>query len=180
VVVGAIGNSLIYAGALSQAARLYHDSITDAARRGNRLTVAWQSTMRAKGSLRLGEIRPADAEARLALQVFEEGSGEPGVAWCVAHLLDALLARGAIDEAAELVDRDLVTASAAPTLPVALLNTSLAHFHLAHGQAGAALRQARAAGRLVSATISNPYCAIGARLPRWRFQRSAVATRRTR
>jgi hypothetical protein len=37
VVVGAIGNGLIYAGALAQAARLYRDSIADAARRGNRL-----------------------------------------------------------------------------------------------------------------------------------------------
>jgi ATP/maltotriose-dependent transcriptional regulator MalT len=158
VLVGAIGNGLIYAGALSQASRLYHDSITAAARRGNRLAVAWQSTMRAKASLRLGEIRRAEAEARLALRVFEEGSGEPGVAWCVAHLLDALLARGALDEAAELVERDLVRASAAPTLPVALMHTSLARFHLACGEPGAALRDARAAGSLVSATIRNPYC----------------------
>ena len=33
-----------------------------------------------------------------------------------------------------------------------------AHFHLARGEPDAALREARAAGRLVSATISNPYC----------------------
>ena len=158
VIVGAIGNSLIYAGALSQAARVYHDSITAAEAAGNRLAIAWQSTMRAKASVRLGEIRRAEAEARLALLMFEEGSGEPGVAWCVAHLLDALLARGALDEAAELVDRKLVAASAAPTLPFALLRTSLAYFHLAVGQAGAGLREAQAAGRLVSATISNPYC----------------------
>jgi DNA-binding CsgD family transcriptional regulator len=106
----------------------------------------------------MGEIRRAEAEARLALRIFEEGSGEPGVAWCLAHLLDALLARGDVDEAAELVNRELVPASAAPTLPVALLHTSLAHFHLAHGQPDAALREARAAGALVSATITNPYC----------------------
>ena len=158
VIVGAIGNSLIYAGALSQAARVYRESITAAETAGNRLAIAWQSTMRAKASVRLGEIRRAEAEARLALRVFEEGSGEPGVAWCVAHLLDALLARGALDEAAELVDRHLVGASAAPTLPVALLRTSLAHFHLAAGQPALALQEAQAAGRLVSATISNPYC----------------------
>jgi DNA-binding CsgD family transcriptional regulator len=158
VIVGAIGNGLIYSGALSQAARVYQDSITAATRGGNRLTVAWQSTMRSKASLRIGEIRRAEAEARLALRMFEEGSGEPGVAWCAAHLLDALLARGDMQEAAELVDRDLVPASAAPTLPVALWHTSLAYFHLAQGQPEAALREARAAGRLVSATIANPYC----------------------
>jgi DNA-binding CsgD family transcriptional regulator len=158
VIVGAIGNGLIYGGSLTQAARVYHDSIAAATQRGNRLTVAWQSTMCSKASLRIGEIRRAEAEARLALGVFEEGSGEPGVAWCVAHLLDALLTRGDLDEAAELVNRDLVPASAAPTLPVALLHTSLAHFHLAVAQPDAALREARAAGALVSSTISNPYC----------------------
>ena len=63
------------AGALSQAARVYHDSITAATRRGNRLTVAWQSTMRSKASLRLGEIRRAEAEGRLALGTSKEGSG---------------------------------------------------------------------------------------------------------
>ena len=156
--MGAIGNGLIYAGALAQAARLYRDSIADAAQRGNRLAVGWQSALCSKASLRLGEIRRAEAEARLGFDTFEEGSGEPGVAWCVAHLLDALLARGALDEAAELVGRDLVAASAAPTLPVALLHTSLAHFHNARGHPEAALREAWAAGRLVSATISNPYC----------------------
>ena len=158
VILGAIGNGLIYSGALSAAARLYHDSITAATRRANRLTVAWQSTMRSKASLRLGEIRRAEAEARLALSLFEEGSGEPGIAWCVAHLLDALLARGGLEEAAELVQRELVPAAAAPTLPVALLHTSLAHYHLTCGQPDAALREARAAGRLVSDTIANPYC----------------------
>ena len=158
VIVGAIGNGLIYSGALGQAARVYRESITAATQHGNRLTVAWQSTMRSKASLRLGEIRRAEAEARLALGLFEEGSGEPGVAWCVAHLLDALVARGALDDAAELVNRALVPASAAPTLPLALLHTSLAHFHLAQGRPEAALGEATAAGRLVSGTIANPYC----------------------
>jgi DNA-binding CsgD family transcriptional regulator len=42
--------------------------------------------------------------------------------------------------------------------PAALLRTSLAHLYLERGHATAALREARAAGDLVSATISNPYC----------------------
>ena len=49
-------------------------------------------------------------------------------------------------------------AGADPTLPLALLRTSLAHFHLARGIPTAALREATAAGELVSATITNPYC----------------------
>jgi DNA-binding CsgD family transcriptional regulator len=158
VLVGAVGNGLIYAGALARAVRIYGESIADAARRGNRLAVAWQSTMRSKAFLRLGELRGAEADARLALELFEVGSGEPGVAWCVSHLLDALLARGSLDEAEELVERFGATTHAAPTLPVALLRTSLGHLLLARGHAAAALREARAAGEMVSATISNPYC----------------------
>jgi ATP/maltotriose-dependent transcriptional regulator MalT len=158
VLIGAVGNGLIYAGALGEASRVYGDAIAAAARRGNRLMVAWLSTMRSKASLRLGDIRGAEAEARLALELFEVGSGEPGVAWCVSHLLDALLARGALEEARTLVERSAAAGGHAPTLPVALLRTSLAHFHLAGGDPTAALREARAGGRLVSGTISNPYC----------------------
>jgi DNA-binding CsgD family transcriptional regulator len=158
VLVGAVGNGLIYAGALARAVQVYGASIAAAAQRGNRLTVAWQSTMRSKAFLRLGELRSAEADARLALTLFEVGSGEPGIAWCVAHLLDALLARGSLDEADELVERFSATTHGAPTLPVALLRTSLAQLYLARGHATAALREARRAGELVSATISNPYC----------------------
>ena len=158
VLVGAIGNGLIYAGALSRASQVYGDSITAATGRGNRLAVAWQSTMASKARLRLGDIRGAEADARLALDLFEVGSGDPGIAWCVAHLLDALVARGAVDDAEELVDRFGSPAGAEPTLPLALLRTSLAHFHLLRGIPTAALREATAAGELVSATIANPYC----------------------
>jgi DNA-binding CsgD family transcriptional regulator len=158
VLVGAIGNGLIYAGALSRASQVYADSIAEATRRGNRLAVAWQSTMGSKARLRLGDIRGAEADARLALALFEVGSGEPGVAWCVAHLLDALVARGALDDAEELVARFGPPTRGEPTLPLALLRTSLAHFHLARGIPTAALREATAAGELVSATIANPYC----------------------
>jgi DNA-binding CsgD family transcriptional regulator len=114
--------------------------------------------MASKARLRLGDIRGAEADARLALDLFEVGSGEPGIAWCVAHLLDALVARGALDDAEELVDRFGPPTGAEPTLPLALLRTSLAHFHLARGIPTAALREATAAGELVSATIANPYC----------------------
>ena len=158
VLVGAIGNSLIYAGALARAGHVYGESITRAARLGNRLAVAWQSTMVSKAWLRLGDIRAAEADARLALELFEDGSGEPGLAWCAAHLLDALLARGAMAEADELAGRFSATSWAAPKLPDALLRTSLAHFRLARGEAMAALQEATAAGELVSGRISNPYC----------------------
>ena len=103
VVAGLLGNGLIYAGAPSRAGRFYDETIATATRRGSRLTVAWQSVMRSDASLRLGEIRRAEAEARAGLELFEEGSGEAALAWGTAHLLNALIARGALEEADELL-----------------------------------------------------------------------------
>jgi DNA-binding CsgD family transcriptional regulator len=162
VVAGMVGNGLIYAGAPLRAGRFYDETIATATRRGSRLTVAWQSVMRSDASLRLGEIRRAEAEARSGLELFEEGGGEPGVAWSIAHLVNALVARGALDEAEELLLHDLVRPSAPPTFPLALLLTARANLHVARGRPGAALTDARAAGDLVPETLSNPECC------RWR------------
>jgi len=158
VVAAQIGNGLIYAGALSRGARFYDDTIAAATRRGSRLTVAWQLVMRSDASLRLGEIRCAEAEARSALELFEEGSGESAFAWGTAHLLNALVARGALEEADELLSRGIVGPSPPPTMPVGLLLGARANLHLAQGRSTDALKDARAAGNLMSATISNPEC----------------------
>ena len=158
VVAGLLGNGLIYAGAPSRAGRFYDETIATATRRGSRLTVAWQSVMRSDASLRLGEIRRAEAEARAGLELFEEGSGVEAYVWGTAHLLNALVARGALDEGDELLGRGIVGPSAAPTLPLGLFLAARANLHLAQGRSAAALRDARAAGDLTSAMIRNPGC----------------------
>ena len=164
VLSGCLCNGLIYAGSPSRAARLYDETIATARRRGSRLTVAWQMMMRGDASLRLGEIRRAEAESRFGFDHFKEAGGEPGLAWTVAHVLDALVARGALEEADEFADANAVGPGAPPTLPQALLHSSLARLHVARGRASAALTEARAAGDLASATISNPIC-VGWREP---------------
>ena len=158
VVAGLLGNGLIYAGAPSRAGRFYDETIATATRRGSRLTVAWQSVMRSDASLRLGEIRRAEAEARAGLELFEEGSGVEAYVWGTAHLLNALVARGALEEGDELLGRGIVGPSAAPTLPLGLFLAARANLHLAQGRAAAALTDARAAGDLTSAMIRNPGC----------------------
>ncbi|MGZ4305812.1 MAG: LuxR C-terminal-related transcriptional regulator, partial [Solirubrobacteraceae bacterium] len=158
VVAGLLGNGLIYAGAPSRAGRFYDETIATAMRRGSRLTVAWQSVMRSDASLRLAEIRRAEAEARAGLELFEEGSGAEAYAWATAHLLNALVARGALDEGDELLRRGIVGPSAAPTLPLGLFLAARANLHLALGRPTSALKDAREAGKLMSATISNPAC----------------------
>src|SRR5215211_6294807 len=154
VVAGMVGNGLIYAGAPSRAGRFYDATIATATRRGSRLTAAWQLVMRSDASLRLGEIRRAETEARQGLVVFLEGSGDAGVAWSVAHLMHALLARGAVEEAEAL--HESMQPGTPPSLPLALLLAARANLHLDRGRPGEALSDALAAGKLVSPAIGNP------------------------
>ena len=156
VVAGMLGNGLIYAGAPTRGGRFYDATIATATKRGSRITVAWQSVMRSDASLRLGEIHRAEAEARQGLEVFLEGSGDAGVAWSVAHLMHALLARGAVDEAEAL--HGSTQPSAPPSLPLVLLLAARANLHLARARPAEALRDALAAGALVSPIIANPAC----------------------
>jgi DNA-binding CsgD family transcriptional regulator len=158
VVAGMLGNGLVYAGAPTRAGRFYDAKIATATRRGSRLTVAWQSVMRSDASLRLGEIRRAETEAREGLEVFLEGSGDAGVAWSVANLVHALLARGALDEAEALLSRPSASAAGPASLAHALLLVARANLHLARSRPAEALGAAQAAGALVAPTIANPAC----------------------
>lgn len=158
-VLGAsVGLSLAWAGAAARAGQLFDQLMATATRRGSRQTIFWLSVLRSDVSLRLGEIRRAEAEAGAALELGMAGTGEPGLAWTVAHLLNALVARGALEEADALADRHAAGPGAAPTFGLALLLTAQANLHLAQGRSGPAIRDARAAGALVSPTISNPWC----------------------
>jgi DNA-binding CsgD family transcriptional regulator len=156
VVPALLGNGLICAGAPSRAGRFYDEAIATATRRGSRLTVSWQLKMRSDASLRLGELRRAEAEAQSGFELSEEGSGEPARAFAVAYLVNALVARGGLDEADELIGRGIVGPSAPPTFSGALFLMARANLHLAQGRASAALKDAREVGALVSPTISNP------------------------
>jgi DNA-binding CsgD family transcriptional regulator len=158
-VLGAsIGLSLAWAGAAARAGQLFDELMATATRRGSRQTIFWLFLMRSDASLRLGEIRRAEAEARSALELAIEGTSEPALAWTAANLLSALTARGALEEADALADRHVAGAGAPPTMGLALLLTAQANLHLAQGRWGQALIDARAAGELVSPTISNPWC----------------------
>jgi ATP/maltotriose-dependent transcriptional regulator MalT len=126
------------------------------------MCVAWQSVMRSDVSLRLGDVRRAEAEARLGMAVADEGIGPGGLSWSLAAAVNALVARGALDEADALLDEGLAKLGPAPSLPLAFLLTASAQLHLARGRARDALRDARAAGDLVAGRIRNPECV------RWR------------
>ncbi len=158
VLGGVFGNGLIYAGALSEAAHFYDSAIANSTRRGNRLMTAWQMIMRSDASLRLGEIRRAESEAVSSFELWDAEGSPIGPAWAAHRVLGAKLARGAIDEAEELLKGGGVGFEARPSFPLALLTAVRAELHLAQGRFVAALEDARAAGDLVSPTITNPSC----------------------
>ncbi len=156
IVGGCIGNALLFAGALVRAGRFYDDALAAATRRGSRLTLSWQLVMRADVSLRLGDVRRAEAEARLGLELVESGSGPAAYAWTLAHLVGPLVLRGALDEADELLRRGLVDDAAPPSFALALLLCARSRLRLAQGDAVTALADARDAGRIVGAIVHNP------------------------
>ncbi len=155
VLGGALGNALVYTGELSRAAAFYDEAIAAARASGALSGVAWRSAMRSSASLRLGELRRAEMEARLARDVFTDQQGEGGWLWVMAVFAEALVARGAIDEA-DAVVTGTPFGSGAGTYPHAYALVARAEVHLSLGRSRLALQDALEAGRLASPTISNP------------------------
>jgi DNA-binding CsgD family transcriptional regulator len=158
VVAGCLGNALIFGGRPGRAARFYDGTIAAATARGSRLTVAWQSIMRSDAALRLGEVRRAEADARAGLDLLGDGSGVAAYAWALAHLVRALTARGALDEADAALAARPVGADAPPSFPLAQFLAARSELRLAQGESAVALQDARAAGDIVGAAIHNPAC----------------------
>ncbi len=108
-------------------------------------------------SLRLGELRRAEIEARRGAELMSQGGEAHDVVWSAATVVGALVARGSLSEAEEFLAQS-PGLDAPPSFPLALLLTARAELHLAQGRSGAALADARAAGDLLRPAISNPWC----------------------
>lgn len=154
----ALAIALHSAGAHAREARVLDELMGIATRRGSRQTILWLLVLRSGASLRLGEVRRAEAEIRSALELGADDTGGTGRAWTAAQLIDALVARGALEDADEVAERHAEGPGAPATIGLALLLTARARLHLAQERPGAALSDARAAGDLVSPTIPNPWC----------------------
>ena len=87
ILVGSIGNTLNYCGKLHAAARLYDETLADANRRGDEMTVIWQSVMRSDISLRLGAVRRAEAEAKSSFDRFVRSFERDGLAWTESSIV---------------------------------------------------------------------------------------------
>ncbi|HEY8583323.1 MAG TPA: AAA family ATPase [Capillimicrobium sp.] len=152
-----IGNNLMYSGALARAGRFYDEGNATAQRRGVRTTLGWQSVMRSFISRHLGELRRAESEARMAYEIFVGRCGEAGLAWTISALGNALMARGALTEAEELLARHPISRAAQTFGHADVLATSAA-LHLELGRPAAALRDATDTARILLPTLTNPFC----------------------
>ena len=90
---------------------------------------------------RLGALPEADAAARVALQVAQEGDFAPGLPFAAAVLADVAVAAGAFDEAEALLDLLPRTGSLSAGVATALIPAGRGRLRLAQGRAGEALAE---------------------------------------
>jgi DNA-binding CsgD family transcriptional regulator len=102
---------LIVADRFDTADRLLDRAVSDARARGSMLGLAIASTMRAQSAYRRGDVPRAEAEARIAIAPSRLMGSNLGLPNAHAHLVDALMERGALEEAtAELESCGLLDA----------------------------------------------------------------------
>jgi DNA-binding CsgD family transcriptional regulator len=90
--------------------------------------------------LRLGALPEADAAARIALHVAEEGDFAPGLPFAATVLADIAVASGELDEAESLLDR-LPRSDLPAGVGTVLIPAGRGRLRLAQGRAGEALAE---------------------------------------
>jgi DNA-binding CsgD family transcriptional regulator len=91
-------------------------------------------------NFRLGALPEADAAARIALQVAQEGDFAPGLAFAATVLADVAVATGQLDEAQALLDL-LPQGSLPPGVATVLIPAGRGRLRLAQGRADEALAE---------------------------------------
>jgi DNA-binding CsgD family transcriptional regulator len=91
-------------------------------------------------NFRLGALPEADAAARIALQVVQEGDFAPGLAFAATVLADVAVASGQFDEAQALLDL-LPHGSLPPGVGTVLIPAGRGRLRLAQGRADEALAE---------------------------------------
>jgi DNA-binding CsgD family transcriptional regulator len=102
--------------------------------------------------LRLGALPEADAAARVALAVLQEGDFAPGITFGATILADVAVEAGMFDEAAALLD--LLPSEAAPAgVGTVLIPAARGRLELARGHPADALRQFETCAQMFSPAV---------------------------
>ena len=138
---------LIASDELAEAIALCDELIDLARPRGWLIALAHGCMMRALALIRAGEIRDAEADARLAFDYKLPVAPTPAMLWCLSFLVDALVEAGDLDGAdAALTAAGQQAGPPAGVLAAPLLLDSRARLRLAQHRPEEALADARAAG----------------------------------
>jgi DNA-binding CsgD family transcriptional regulator len=154
--------ALMGAGRHIEARRAWDVAIADARRDGSLARLGLAATLRAPVLFRLGSVRAAEADAR---EVFDRASEanrlgaevQMPLSWVLAPLVDALLERGEVEEAAVAVERCEIGSDLPELLQFNYLLDSLGRLRLAEGRASEGIAHLRECGRRLEAWgIENP------------------------
>jgi DNA-binding CsgD family transcriptional regulator len=151
-----IGWTLLGAGRMARAGEIFDAAMVQARRRGELVTIGWASTFRSDVSYRQGEVVKAEGEARVGWELAA-GEGirafEPLILTIAAAMfVNALVARGELDEAQRIVDR--LPAPLPPRSEVFL--PARAELRLAQGRTDEAIADLRAVGALLGEEFYKP------------------------
>ncbi|WP_261557654.1 ATP-binding protein [Frankia tisae] len=126
LIVNLAGPALAIADHLDPALALLSAGIEAAQRDGNAVEFAYLSVLRSHTALYAGRLLDAETDARIALDTYADHNGEPPLA--VAVLIDALVDKGAIDDAQALLTSRQLDG------PVPMNMLAAHFFHVARGR----------------------------------------------
>jgi DNA-binding NarL/FixJ family response regulator len=111
------GHALIVIDRYDEAEEYFDHALARARRRGSRMGAAIARFRHAALLLRRGQVAASEEEARASVRRVEDAALAVQLPAALAFLAEALLERGALDEAAELCDRLVPGLSAGPLTP---------------------------------------------------------------
>jgi DNA-binding CsgD family transcriptional regulator len=149
--------ALAWADELEPAIALYDEGLADARARGAISRFTLGSAFRAGVAYRLGALDEAEADARAALDNVEAEGVHVARFWAAAFLVDTMLERDEVAEAAAVLDPLPISDHPAGAYFLHAARESRARLRLAQGRAGEAVHELLAFGRDLEAIgIVNP------------------------
>jgi ATP/maltotriose-dependent transcriptional regulator MalT len=149
--------ALAWSDKLEAALALYDEGLADARARGAISRFALGCAFRAGVALRLGLLAEAEADARASLEAVDAEGIHVARYWATAFLVDVLVERGDVAEAAALLDPLPISGHPAGAYFLHAARESRARLRLAQGRAAEAADDLLALGRDLEAIgIGNP------------------------